>query len=154
MSFSPKFKVAAECYENAVLAMLREDHPSLLSIVTSTFVSLVVEVCKRNGHDTDTDIVVNRGDKRDITIHKFKAETGKSDRITALEVGNAELLAALQAAMPLIATEVVACHGMKCHEDFCMSCNNKDDAEAAASRGLDAFVKAHAAIKKATGSAV
>ncbi len=39
---------------------------------------------------------------------------------------------ALEKVMPLAVTQVIACHGMKCREPVCMSCNGEDDAEAAA----------------------
>lgn len=76
MSLNPKFKAAAKRYEGALMIMLQEDHVSTLSIVTSTFVSLTVEICKRNGHDTNTIINIDGGSNRDITIQKPKTKGG------------------------------------------------------------------------------
>ena len=61
------------------------------------------------------------------------------------------LLEALQAIMPFTATMAIGCHGEKCREPWCHSCNGEDEAEEAAQKGCDAFAKARAAIARATG---
>jgi hypothetical protein len=64
---------------------------------------------------------------------------------------NLELLAALKAAVPHIATKPLGCHGYKCRENWCWSCNSEEDAETAAQAGYDASAKASDAIAKAEG---
>lgn len=44
----------------------------VLAIITGTFVSMTVELVRRQGYDTNKEIVVNGGDQRDITIHPPK----------------------------------------------------------------------------------
>lgn len=63
----------------------------------------------------------------------------------------AELLEALKEIMPFTATAAIGCHGEKCREPWCHSCNGEEEAEAAAQKGCDAWAKARAAITRATG---
>lgn len=63
----------------------------------------------------------------------------------------AELLEALKEIMPFTATAAIGCHGEKCRESWCHSCNGEEEAEAAAQKGCDAWAKARAAIARATG---
>jgi len=44
----------------------------VLSVLTGAFVSLTVEVVRRQGHDATLPITVNGGSNRDITIHPPK----------------------------------------------------------------------------------
>lgn len=44
----------------------------VLSVLTGAFVGLTVELCRRQGHDTDREIKVDGGKQRDITIHPPK----------------------------------------------------------------------------------
>lgn len=62
-----------------------------------------------------------------------------------------DLLEALKEIMPFIATAAIGCHGEKCREPWCHSCNGEEEAEAAAQKGCDAWAKARAAIARATG---
>lgn len=55
---------------------------------------------------------------------------------------------ALRGALPWVVTQVVACNGLKCREDVCMSCNS--DAEDNAQRACDAYCVADAALKEKT----
>ena len=64
-----------------------------------------------------------------------------------------ELLKALAASMQHIATNVVACNGLKCREAVCMSCNGEEDAEVAAKAAFDAYVAAGNLIAKIRGEA-
>lgn len=48
----------------------------VLPVITGTFVGLTVELLKRNGHDPETEIKIDGGDQRDITIHTPKGERG------------------------------------------------------------------------------
>lgn len=64
-----------------------------------------------------------------------------------------ELLEILRKILPFVATQAIGCHGDKCREEWCFSCNGEEDAEAAAKRGCELFAEAHAAIAKATGGA-
>lgn len=52
-----------------------EDAPvsDVLSILTGAFVSLTVELVRRQGHDVSQKIEVDGGSNRDITIHAPKA---------------------------------------------------------------------------------
>ena len=65
---------------------------------------------------------------------------------------NVELLGALIAVTPYITTATTACHGDKCREPWCTSCNGDDDAEESAQKGSDAYGNAHKAIAKAGGA--
>lgn len=51
----------------------------VLSIITGTFVSLTVELCRRAGHDVTLPIKVDGVDERDITIHAPKS-LGPTDK--------------------------------------------------------------------------
>ena len=62
-----------------------------------------------------------------------------------------DLLEALKEIMPFTATAAIGCHGEKCREPWCHSCNGEEEAEAAAQKGCDAWAKARAAIARATG---
>lgn len=62
-----------------------------------------------------------------------------------------DLLEALREIMPFTATAAIWCHGEKCREPWCHSCNGEKEAEAAAQKGCDAYAKARAAIARATG---
>lgn len=44
----------------------------VLSVITGTFVSLTVELVRRQGHDVNLPITVNAGPNRDVTIHPPK----------------------------------------------------------------------------------
>ncbi|MCU7371609.1 hypothetical protein PEC18_12300 [Paucibacter sp. O1-1] len=44
----------------------------VLSVLTGSFVGLVVELARRQGHDENTQIYVDGGLQRDITIHAPK----------------------------------------------------------------------------------
>ena len=44
----------------------------VLSIITGTFVSLTVELCRRQGLDVNRQIRVDGGKQRDVTIHEPK----------------------------------------------------------------------------------
>ena len=62
-----------------------------------------------------------------------------------------DLLEALREIMQFTATAAIGCHGDKCREPWCYSCNGEEEAEEAAQKGCDAYAKARAAIAKATG---
>ena len=62
-----------------------------------------------------------------------------------------DLLEALREIMPFTATAAIGCHGDKCREPWCYSCNGEEEAEEAAQKGCDAYHKARVAIAKATG---
>ena len=52
----------------------------VLSVITGSFVALVVEVTRRAGHDTNTNIVItDPNNERDITIHKPKVSDEPKD---------------------------------------------------------------------------
>lgn len=59
------------------------------------------------------------------------------------------LRGALKAVVPYVATKAVGCHGDKCRESWCHSCNSDEDAAAAAQRGRDACHAANAALARA-----
>ena len=52
---------------------------------------------------------------------------------------------ALQGVLPWVVTQEVACNGLKCREDVCMSCNS--DSEANAQLACDAYAVARAALE-------
>jgi len=56
------------------------------------------------------------------------------------------LKAALQGVMPFIATQAMACGGMKCREMWCESCFGEDEAREFAQAGADAMGEASAAL--------
>lgn len=59
----------------AAISQALEDAPvsDVLSILTGAFVSLTVELVRRQGHDVSQKIEVDGGSNRDITIHAPKA---------------------------------------------------------------------------------
>jgi hypothetical protein len=70
-----KFDKAAERFTNALEDMLGIDYPSALVIVTGTFVSLTLEVMRRNGHESTGEVRIDGGTNRDVTIHAQKETT-------------------------------------------------------------------------------
>lgn len=44
----------------------------VLQLITGVFVGLTVELLRREGHDPNTEIRVDGGERRDITIHAPK----------------------------------------------------------------------------------
>jgi hypothetical protein len=74
--------------------------------------------------------------------------TDAADEIERLRAEVAGLRDALRGALPWVVTQVVACNGLKCREDVCMSCNS--DAEDNAQRACDAYCVADAALKEKT----
>lgn len=58
-----------EAIENALDACNVAD---VLSIITSAFVGLTVELVRRQGEDTNKPIIIDGGDQRDVTIHPPK----------------------------------------------------------------------------------
>lgn len=52
---------------------------------------------------------------------------------------------ALEAVLPWVVTQEVACHGLKCREAVCMSCDS--DSEANVQLACDAYGVAHAAME-------
>lgn len=69
--------------------------------------------------------------------------------VTRLAVERDALREALKAVLPFVATKAVGCHGDKCREPWCHSCNGDEDAAAAAQRGRDACHAANAALARA-----
>ena len=59
---------------------------------------------------------------------------------------------ALTAIMPYTATQSVGCHGAKCRESWCYSCNDEGEAEAAANAGREAYSIARAALQAGEAS--
>lgn len=61
-------------------------------------------------------------------------------RITALE-------AALKGVMPFVATQQMACSGLKCREMWCESCYGEEEAKAFAQAGCEAMGQARQALE-------
>ena len=104
--------------------------------------------------------IVSAADWRGAFIYGDGLRKGVDDALPKAQelAANARLIAAapslleaLQAIMPFTATMAIGCHGEKCREPWCHSCNGEDEAEEAAQKGCDAFAKARAAIARATG---
>ena len=70
--------------------------------------------------------------------------------LRSLAALNAQLLEALKACQNYVATQAVGCHGDKCRELWCYSCNGDDDAEAEAQKGMLSYQLVCAAIAAAT----
>lgn len=66
-------KSALEKLGDAIKTALREEATSdVLSMLTGAFVSLTVEVVRREGYDVNRDIKVDGRENRDVTIHAPK----------------------------------------------------------------------------------
>jgi hypothetical protein len=68
---------AEQNFEKALLDLAGEDVSLALSVLTRCFVSLTLEMARRNGHEPDGDIKINGGDQRDVTIHAPKVPYAK-----------------------------------------------------------------------------
>lgn len=66
------FQAAATRFQRALKDMLAIDYASALSVVTGTFVSLTLEVMRRNGHEPSGEVLIDGGANRDVTIHAPK----------------------------------------------------------------------------------
>lgn len=78
---------AEKNFEKALLELAAEDVSLALSVLTGCFVSLTLEVLRRNGHVPDCNIKIDGGDQRDITIHAPKMVPPK-EGITHYCLGN------------------------------------------------------------------
>lgn len=68
----------------------------------------------------------------------------------ALIAAAPDLLEALKAVLPFVATDVVeSCNGNKCREPWCAGCFGEDEAQASVDRAMLAYRAGHAAIKLA-----
>ena len=56
------------------------------------------------------------------------------------------LRAVLGGVLPYVATQAIGCHGDKCREPWCTSCNGDDEAHAEAEKALAAYQVAHTAL--------
>lgn len=65
---------AVENFENALLRLVEEDAQTALCLVTGAFVSLTLELIRRQGHEPVGDVLIDGGESRDITIHAAKKE--------------------------------------------------------------------------------
>lgn len=65
----------------------------------------------------------------------------------------AELVEALRELLPFVATQSIGCHGYKCREAWCWSCNEDEDAEASAEKGSAAEAAARTLLAKIEGDA-
>lgn len=74
-------------------------------------------------------------DQLKVDLHKYELE-------------NAKLRTALLGVIPWVVTQSVACGGMKCRENVCISCSGEDDAEESAQIALNAYTTATAALKE------
>ena len=63
---------AEQNFEKALLDLAGENVSLALSVLAGCFVSLTLEMLRRNGHEPDGDIKIDGGDQRDITIHAPK----------------------------------------------------------------------------------
>ena len=71
--------------------------------------------------------------------------------VEQMEAEIKRLRGALIAIMPYTATQSVGCHGFKCRESWCYSCNDEDEAEGAANAGRKAYQIAIAALQAGEG---
>jgi len=60
-------------------------------------------------------------------------------QIASLTADKERLREALEGILPYTATQSVGCHGEKCRESWCHSCNSEDDANSAAMAGAKAY---------------
>ena len=81
------------------------------------------------------------------TMIKLYLKGDSASQIASLTAENERLREALKAILPYVATQSIGCHGDKCREIWCYSCNGEDDANFAAMAGAEAFLIAHAALQ-------
>lgn len=74
-----------------------------------------------------------------------RAESAEIDW-QAAEAREAKTREALKAVLPFVATQRMACGGMKCRESWCESCQGEDDAEVSAQAGREAHEIARSAL--------
>jgi hypothetical protein len=58
--------------EDAFMELVSYDTDAALQLITGMFVGLTIECCRRQGYDTNGDIIIDGGSERDITIHAKK----------------------------------------------------------------------------------
>ena len=85
--------------------------------------------------------------RREEKLHErlTLAESVRAAQVAGLVEGAEKLRDALRGVLPWVVTQVVACNGLKCREDVCMSCNS--DAEDNAQLACNAYAVADAALK-------
>lgn len=66
----------------------------------------------------------------------------------AFEERERKLREVLADVLPYVATQTIGCHGNKCREPWCYSCNDEDDARQEAEKGLAALIAARQALKE------
>ena len=82
---------------------------------------------------------------------EMQIEYASASELRRLHEVNADLVEALQSISPYVVTQSVGCHGYKCREAWCWSCNPEEDADEAVSKALFAYQKALAALAIAAG---
>ncbi len=85
-----------------------------------------------------------RGIRTEALEHRVHALAAEDDTISVLKSQRDQLLAALEAVLPWVVTQEIACNGLKCREPVCMSCF--DDSEQSAENAADAYQLAEQAI--------
>lgn len=81
-----------------------------------------------------------------MTVEQLQAQ------IASLTAEIERLREALTAILPYVATQSVGCHGDKCREIWCYSCNGEHDASFAAMAGAEAYCVARAALQPKEGN--
>ena len=67
-----KLKTLTDKIENDFISLAEYDSLIALEIITGVFVSFVLTLVEKSGHDKSKSITLDGGDKRNITIHPEK----------------------------------------------------------------------------------
>ena len=86
-------------------------------------------------------------DKEDKVYEAIRTLDSEREANAILTNEIERLREALKDILPHVVTQTVSCSGDKCRESICISCNNLEDAEEAATMALIAVQKARAALK-------
>ena len=89
---------------------------------------------------------------KDAELECLNERISQRDATIASQAEQIERLReALIAIMPYTATQCVGCHGDKCRESWCYSCNGEEEANEAVKAGQEAYNLARAALQPKEG---
>jgi hypothetical protein len=133
-------EMLAEQYKGSgAVNYLQLSFESRVTLPGEAFIVTVQRVAGKTPHQLRAEAEAERDALRQYLEAAQRRAESLRERVAVLEQ-------ALRGVLPWVVTQVVACNGLKCREDVCMSCNS--DAEDNAQLACNAYGAADAALKR------